>query len=442
MKIYRPLLIAAVVWTCMLAVQACGDRQKELPAPVDAEWNKDAGLDGLYDMSPKASTPAPRGYEAVYISHYGRHGSRYAYTPKTYRIPLELLREGAAEDNLTPRGKKLYEDLEAFWEKGQYLVGDLSPLGWQQHQYIAETMVKSFPKAFGKGSSVDACSSAAVRSIMSMTSCCTAISRVAPKCEVYAHSGIMDIQATRPNHGGVNPFRYVGPDQPLPFDETPEEFFVRLMPDYSKILARIFKDPEACIKGRRLNGYGGIFFYYYMLVAGMQSIPAEQQIDVSGLVTPDEFKILSEVDNYERFREFFNYKTPCSSIVDDMIAKADARLEAGSRGADLRFGHDHVLLTLLMIMDIEDFGHVPEDVDSLDEWFRCYCSPMAANIQFVFYTPRGSRSGDVLVKILLNGEEVRMKQVETVSGPYYKWEDVKAWFNSRTALFVYRNNNQ
>ena len=441
MKIYRPILIAAAVCTAVLAVQACGgpDNQAD-PAAPGAVWNDVAGLDGLYDMSPKASTPAPGGYEAVYISHYGRHGSRYAYTPKTYRIPLEMLREGAAEDNLTERGRKLLADLEAFWEKGQYLVGDLTPLGWQQHKYIAETMVESFPRAFGRGSVVDACSSGAVRSIMSMTSCCTAISRKAPECEVYAHQGIMDIQATRPNLGGANPFRYTGPEQVIPYDETPEEFFVRLMPDYSRILARIFKDPGTCIKGRRLHGYGGIFFYYYMLVVGMQSIPEEQQIDVSGLIEPDELAILYEVDNYERFREFFNYKVSCSSIVDDMIAKADARLKEGSRGADLRFGHDHVLLTLLMIMDIEDFGHVPDELDSLDEWFRSCWSPMAGNLQFVFYTPRRG-NGDTLVKILLNGCEVRMKQVETVSGPYYKWDDVRAWLNSRTDLFVYRNNN-
>ena len=437
MKIHRLILLAAVLWTTAAIQQACSHVPGEAaPAEADARWVRDSGLDGLYDMSPKAATPAPRGYEAVYVSHYGRHGSRYAYTPKTYRVPLEMLREGAAADNLTERGQKLLDELEAFWEKGQYLVGDLTPLGWQQHRYIAETMVKSFPKAFGRGSSVDACSSASVRAIMSMASCCAAISRTAPQSSVYAHQGIMDIQATRPNHGGANPFRYEGVEEPFPYGESPEQFFLRLMPDYSKVLARIFKDPGACINGRRLHGYGGIFFYYYMLVVGMQSIPEEQRIDVSGLLTPDELDILYETDNYERFREFFNYRISCSSIVDDIIAKADARLGAGSRGADLRFGHDHVLLTLLMIMDIEDFGHVASEPDSVWDWFRSCRSPMAANIQFVFYTPRRHRSGDVLVKILLNGEETRMGDIAPVDGPYYRWEDARAWMNARTALFV------
>ena len=49
---------------------------------VLASWNKSSGLDCVYDFSPKTATPAPKGYEAVYIGHYGRHGSRYAYTEK------------------------------------------------------------------------------------------------------------------------------------------------------------------------------------------------------------------------------------------------------------------------------------------------------------------------------------------------------------------------
>ena len=87
-------------------------------------------------------------------------------------------------------------------------------------------------------------------------------------------------------------------------------------------------------------------------------------------------------------------------------------------------------------MDIEDFGHVASEPDSVWDWFRSCRSPMAANIQFVFYTPRRHRSGDVLVKILLNGEETRMGDIAPVDGPYYRWEDVRAWMNARTALFV------
>ena len=413
--------------------------QVTTPEKVRAEMRANpgmaAGLDQAYDMSVKPSTPAPCGYEPVYVSHYGRHGSRYAYTAKAYTVPLELLRRGAEADNLTDYGKALYKELSAFWEHAEYKVGDLTPLGWEQHQFIASTMVHSFPSAFRKGSTVDACSSASVRSIVSMASFCAAVSREAPRARVYAHQGKLDIQATRPNEG-KNPFAYTGPDIPFPYKESSEQFFLRRFPGYNDVLARVFKDTATCLG--KTSAYDA-FFNIYMLVAGQNSIPEEERIGLlRQLLTDEEYAILWETDNYERFREYFPYRTPCSSIVDDIVAKADGRLSAGSRGADLRFGHDHVLMTLLMIMDIAGFGNIPESGDDLAGAFRSTLSPMGTNLQFVFYRPRCGRKGETLVKVLLNGAETNLGGLTPVKGPYYKWPEVRDYLNMRTNLFVNR----
>ena len=416
------LLLALAAWSGIAFAQAF-------------DWNKYSGLDGVYDMSVKAATPAPKGYKAVYISHYGRHGSRYAYTAKAYTLPLELLRAGASKGNLTDRGFKLLSELEKFYEKAQSQVGDLTPLGWQQHDWIARTMVASFPDAFKKGSEVDACSSTSVRSIMSMSSECAAIAAEAPKADVYAHSGSLDIQATRPNMG-KNPFAYKGPKPVFPYDESSEAFFLRKFPNYNDALARLFKNTAGCLG--KCSAYD-FFFHYTMLVVGMNSLPEDVRVDISGLLTDEELAILWEIDNYERFREYLPYCVTCSSIVDDMIAKADDRLSAGSTGANLRFGHDHVLMSLLMIMDIEGFGQFPAKADDLKDVFRTYCSPMAANIQFVFYTPKCKKhGGEPLVKLLLNGEEAVLGNLKPFEGPYYEWPAVKEYLSKRTSLFVNR----
>ena len=42
-------------------------------------------------------------------------------------------------------------------------------------------------------------------------------------------------------------------------------------------------------------------------------------------------------------------------IVDDIIAKADARIASGQTGANLRFGHDYTFLPLLMTLDVNAF---------------------------------------------------------------------------------------
>ncbi|MBP5689736.1 MAG: phosphodiester glycosidase family protein [Bacteroidales bacterium] len=399
------------------------------------DWTKASGLDNVYDFSPKKSTPAPKGYKPVYVSHYGRHGSRYAYTDKAYTVLLDMLREGNEKDNLTPYGEKLFKQLDAFWEKARYQVGDLTPLGWQQHQKIAETMVKSFPTAFGKGSRIDACSSASVRAIISMSSSISSFSRNAPQANIYAHQGTLDIQATRPNTG-KNPFRYTGPEMKLPYDESSESFFLRHFPEYRDVLARMFKDPDAALGSR--SAYD-VFFNLYMFVGGMNSIPEEERMDVAPIFTPEEYVTLWETDNYERFREYYPYQQPCASIVDDIIAKADARLAAGETGADLRFGHDHVVMSLLMLMDIDAIGTIPASQDDLACWFQTFRSPMGANIQFVFYLPKKNpKPENALVKVLLNGEEASFGNLLPYSGPYYKWTDVKEYLESRISMYVTR----
>lgn len=426
------LICLLVVSAWSIAAPAQNSRSGDIRKAVIADPNMAAGLDGLYDFSPKASTPAPKGYEAVYISHYGRHGSRYAYTEKTYTTVLNLLSEGRRCANLTPFGEKLLNELQPFWDNARYRVGDLTPTGWDQHRKIAGILVKSFPSAFGKGSKVDACSSASVRSIISMSSFCNAVSLAAPKVEVYEHQGIMDIQATRPNMGG-NPFRYQGPAIPFPYPEDSEAFFLRHMPGYANVLARLFKDPEKGMCG--MNAHD-IFFYLYMFVAGMNSLPEDEKLDLTGLLTPEEFATLWETDNYERFREYLPYCTSCFSIIDDMISKADAALSEGSRGAHLRFGHDHVLMSLMMDMDLEGSGSFAPDADDLIQSFRTFLSPMATNIQMVFFCPKKKNGGPVLVKVLLNGSEASLGDLSPVSGPYYSWEAVKSFLLARKSLFV------
>ena len=294
-------------------------------------------------------------------------------------------------------------------------------------------MVKSFSSAFGKGSRVDACSSPSVRSIISMSSFISAISRQAPKAAVYAHQGKLDIQATRPNEG-KNPFKYIGPDMPLPYAESSPEFFQRRFPQYKDVLARMFLDPDKAIGGR--DAYD-VFFNLYMFVAGMNSIPEEERMDVEGIFTPEEYAILWETDAYERFREYYPYQTPNASIVDDIIAKADARIASRERGADLRFGHDHVVMSLLMLMDIDHFGYIPHDPDDLVFWFQTFRSCMATNIQLVFYQKKRG-DGDILVKVLLDGEEARFGDLATVQGPYYRWQDLREYLQQRVSKFVIR----
>lgn len=407
-------------------------QNREVRQQVSADRMKASGLDNTISFDVPALTAAPAGYEPFYISHYGRHGSRYAYTERAYTDLLNMLRTAAKQGKLTEYGQEVLSKLEPFYEKVKYHVGDLTEVGWEQHRRIAEVMVQSFPTVFAEGATVDAVASSSIRAIISMASCCLSLQRQRPGLDIYEHQGFLDLQETAPNTG-QNELRYKGPELKYPFEENTEQFIARRFPAWKDIYSRMFRDADTII-GKR-SAYS-VLVDTYMLVAGMASLPEDVRVDLGDLFTPGEYVTMWEVDNLDRFREYHQYKTACSSIVDAIVADTDARIAAGKNGADLRFGHDHVFMTLLMLMDIDGFGTIPSTTDELAWWFQTYRSPMGANMQYVFYRPADG-DGDVLVKLLVNGEECHLGNLQSDIWPYYRWDDVKGFLKSQVRKYVY-----
>ena len=95
------------------------------------------------------------------------------------------------------------------------------------------------------------------------------------------------------------------------------------------------------------------------------------------------------------------------------------------------------VVAFVSISNENGFDYVPAKADDLVYTFQTFRSCMATNIQFVFYKPKKG-NGDVLVKVLLNGEEAHLGELETVTGPYYSWDAVKKYLAARTAKYVAR----
>ncbi|MGM9741532.1 MAG: hypothetical protein ACI3ZC_00540 [Candidatus Cryptobacteroides sp.] len=428
----KALSVAIII---LSSANSAYSQRTDVRLEVASDRNKCSGLDAVYDFNAVCPPVKVKGYEPFYISHYGRHGSRYSYTSDVYTWLLDMIEDGEKTGNVTDYGMALKARLADIYDKIQYRIGDLTDIGWDQQKRMADIMSEDYPKAFGKGSRVTACASGSVRSIMSMSSFCVELSRMAPETDIIAHQGLEYIQPTAPNMGR-NPFRYKGPELKMPYDETPEEFMKRRFPEYMDAFGRIFHDPEAALGDR---SHFWATDHLYMLVSGMNSLTEDVKADFLDIFTPEEFVKMWEVDNYMRFDEYYRYRTSCSAIYDDMIEKADRRIASGEPGADLRFGHDHCLMTLLMIADLEGFGRIPADQDDLVLQFQTFRSPMAGNIQWVFYRPTGKAQSDgILVNILLNGENASVGNLERTDDNLYRWSDLRAWMTSRIASLVIR----
>lgn len=424
------------------------------PEVVLGDPFKSSGLDNIYDFDAQICTAAPKGYEAFYISHYGRHGSRYPYTATVATALLDMLHEAGEKENLSEYGSGLMARLELFMEKAGNHIGELTDLGRQQQYRLAGEMAERYPQAFRKGAVVTAQASSSPRSILSMASFCTALARKCPSIRIDQFQGFAETQATAPNMGR-NPLRIKGPGLGNPYRESPAEFMQRRFPEFTDtVLGKMFKDPYAALGDRDVQY---LMDHIYMLIGGMNSLPDGVRMDFSDIATPETLARMWELDNYQRFCEYIDYTASCCSVFKDIIERADARLAlldsaagklegraAGraegavgrAEGADLRFGHDHVLMSLLMIADIDSFGELPENPDELGHVFQTFRSPMAANLHFVFYRPKNGR-GPILTGLSLNGQPARLSALDKELGispdesAFYRWDDVKAWFEKR-----------
>ena len=140
MKIGK-LVLRAVLALGLIAINIelsagnAGETQSSVREIVAADRIKASGLDAVYDFDAVSPAACPKGYKPFYISHYGRHGSRYAYARETYTDLLEMLQKAEQEDNITEYGKSLSLRLADFYEKVRYRVGDLTDKGWNQQKH-------------------------------------------------------------------------------------------------------------------------------------------------------------------------------------------------------------------------------------------------------------------------------------------------------------------
>ena len=123
----KRILQALLLWAIALATWAQGVPALE---QVKADLRKAYGQDYPYPMKPTTLTKDPKGYKAFYISHYGRHGSRYYWNDMLYRDLDSLLTKAHAKNQLTAEGEAFREKFMDAKTELATSVSELSQLGW------------------------------------------------------------------------------------------------------------------------------------------------------------------------------------------------------------------------------------------------------------------------------------------------------------------------
>ncbi|MBQ5700805.1 MAG: histidine-type phosphatase [Alistipes sp.] len=408
------LSFAALYATAQSAEQVAAfdkDYKYELYRPYPVE-NIDAEL-----------TPAPKGYKPFYMSHLARHGSRWHSSSKTYNFTLNALKAADKAGELTALGKRYLADMEIIAADAKNRSGELSPVGFEQHRGLAKRMVDNYPEIFHKNSYIDCRSTIVPRCILSMASAVRQITSMVPSAKIRMESSESNTYLKA--YGGLNAVK----DEA---ERLSDSLQVAYMPDIEPFLSRIFTKTQDINKSKFAH-------YSFLMGAILGSTPVEGVDNLDYLFTEEERAAIWRASNIRRYA-LTGPSKPFGEViisgiypfVENVITTADRAIATGDEQATLRFAHDVTVIPFSAILGIQCANTVTDDWDNVSyKWRINEVTPMAANIQMVFY--RSKKSDEILVKILHNErEQILDSAVATpVESVYYRWSDIRSYLLSK-----------
>ncbi len=379
----------------------------------------------------KQLSPAPKGYKPFYLSHYGRHGSRYMIGKAAYDVPYFSLLKAKQEGKLTPKGEETLRKVALIREDAKGRDGELTPLGALQHQGITQRMMERFPEIFAGKTNIEARSTVVIRCILSMENGLQAMLRKNPQLHIFHDASYHDMYYMNQGDKRLDSLKNcIG-------RKTVQEEFTKKHDCYDRVMKELFNDPawvKQNINPRDLN------WKLFEMAGAIQGTELRGKVSLYDLFTQDELYDNWVVSNSWWQMSYGNSPytgnvQPYSqrNLLRDIIEKADSCIALPHPGATLRYGHDTMVTPLTCLLNLNGYGSEIKDPEKIaTQWFDYKITPMATNLQFVFY--RKAKSDDILVKVLLNEDEATLPIKSDVT-PYYHWNDFKAYCQEKLASF-------
>ena len=395
-------------------------------------------LDYNRRLPDKPLTPAPKGYEPFYLSHYGRHGSRWLIAENSYIGPRNILRDAKEQGKLTPLGEETLQKIEAFEPTSVKRLGDLSTVGERQHHGIGKRMTENFPEIFkAKNVPIDARSTVVIRCILSMVAECEEMAAANPTARFHNDvSESLQYYLNQPWDGLV---RKTAADSKLWNNSWRHKY---THPE--RLMKALFNDQDWVYSNLRAGSFMRDLFE---IAANMQS--HDTDIELFSLFTDEEIYDLWKQNNIGWYLSYgpapqskgimpFSQR----NLLKNIIETADT---VSQTQATLRFGHEVCVMPLACLLELGNCAVQVENLDELDQYWQNYkIFPMGCNVQLIFYRPKkAARSaikgnGDILVKALLNEREVTLP-IQTDQYPYYNWQTLRQYYLDKLATFDAQN---
>ena len=376
---------------------------------------------------------APDGKKPFYISHYGRHGSRYLIGRDEYEEPYKVLAAAEKAGVLTDLGREVMEKIRILKEEAAGRYGELSPLGARQHREIAKRMYERFPEVFADDSEIDAKSTIVIRCILSMTNAINQLTALNPKLKVRCDASNHDMY-------------YMNFDDKVTKEKTKTaeakrayEDYCALYPTHERLVHALFSDSVyVSEKVDAVRFYDRLF----KLASTIQNMESRTKVTMYDLFTDEELYLNWKKGNARWYMGYASCPLTGGDqpfvqrrLLRKIIEEADSCIALDHPGATLRYGHETMVLPLTCLLGINGYDKSIDNLDNLEKsgWVNYRIFPMGANIQFVFYRKDAS-DDDVIVRVLLNENEATLP-VKTNIAPFYHWKDVREYYLDKLDTF-------
>ena len=371
-------------------------------------------------------TAAPAGYSPFYISHYGRHGSRYLIGTGDYDKPYFILLRADSLGKLTNKGREVLEKVRRIREEAMGRDGELTRRGATQHKGIAKRMYERFPQVFEGKTNIDAKSTVVIRCILSMENELQQLLVLNPQLNIQHDASYHDMYYMNLDDNKLEKDKGTKEVR-----RALEEFDVRHSHP-ERVMRKLFNDDKYWMDSVK---FSSLYSKLFTLASNVQSTELRYKLSLYDLFNDDEIYDNWLVNNAYWYVTFgpsplTGGRQPFSqrNLLRKMISEADSCMAYGHPGATLRFGHEVDVLPLACLLELNNCGKQIADLEKLDDegWNNYRIFPMGCNIQFIFYR-KSAKDKDVIFKVLLNENETTLP-LKTNMAPYYHWNDFRDYY--------------
>ena len=367
----------------------------------------------------------PKGYTPFYISHIGRHGSRFHSAERYYKKPLDLLQKADAARALTARGDSLLQTLTIIYQDAEKRFGDLTPRGVREHKAIAKRMYENYPEVFtetdGFYPTVESRATMVVRCVLSMAAFNEGLKELNPKLNMVREASERYLDYMFVRKGGKSQYKKVKIIvDSLKTQWIQPERFISSVFNSKTFIDEEIKNPAQTV-------------YDFFVVASIMQDVDYLHMNLYHLFTEQELYDLWRCINAHCYLsmgpspQFGSYMfSDVKPLLKNFIETAQDVIDGKHKvAATLRFGHDCSIIPLAAMLGIKGASASVGVNEIANSWNVSEVSPMGTNLQMIFFK---NKKGNIRVQILLNEKIAYLPLPEA---PFYKWDDLKQFCESQ-----------